>query len=363
VAAEVLKAWPEPLEYHLPLSGRALAPGLKVGRPIAAGQPIALSPNPLMGALRAPADGVVASLGALFLTLKKGPGRGSPAPAPALDLKGLSGAALAQAALSLGVSLPPPPRPGETVVASALEPDFDLTLARALWAEWPSVMTQGLELVARLCPDRPRALAGPPGLSPPEGWALKVVDQPYPETLGPFLKRRLGLGYDQGGRGFFDSRTIYLLGLIARGGRPPRLWPLAVQGQNYLAPLGLRPLDVLRAVSLEPRPGDAVSLGGRGLGRPTARLSEGLGPETYAIRLVRARDLSPGPGPCRGCQACAQACPLSLPIFALAKEPLRAWPKLGPIAKRLLAGCPDCGQCALACPARRPLRFFSSGVA
>jgi ferredoxin len=193
-----------------------------------------------------------------------------------------------------------------------------------------------------------------------QGFRLLAVNRPYPLTFAPFLRRLLNLGYDRLGPGVLDARTVYLLGRIAQSGRPPLLWPISVQGQNYLAPLGLKPKEALNAVSLEPRDGDAVVLGGLIRGYPVARLNDGLGSETADLRLVRAKSLT-SPGPCRGCRNCRLACPLKLPIDVFAQKPLSQWPALAPLSQKLLADCPGCGQCSLSCPARRPLRFFARG--
>jgi electron transport complex protein RnfC len=360
VAAPILKSWPEPSFRSLPLVGRSLVKGLRIGRPVAQGQLLARGQEPGQGHLLAPVAGVIRELTARSLTLAVGSGR--PGPPAARDLTELAGPALYEALRDFGISLPAPPNQAETVVISALDPEPSLSLAKALWAEWPAIMSQGLSLASRLFPENPLVLAWPPGQPVPADWADRAREMaaPYPWTYGPLLRKRLGLVYEKSPRAFFESRTIYLMGQAARSSRPPQLWPLAIQGQSYLVPLGLNPWAILEAMSLAPQPGDALVVGGTLLGWPTARAQEGLGPEVAALWLVRSRDLSPDPGPCRGCRACAVACPLGLPIATLAQKPLKAWPGLGAQARLWLNQCPNCGHCAQNCPAHRPLRYLTS---
>ncbi|MDR0547958.1 MAG: hypothetical protein LBI10_00875 [Deltaproteobacteria bacterium] len=364
MAVEILKPWPETTkEFHLPLARRALVKGLKIGRRLAAGELLATGPlGGSLGALRAPAAGWIRALSARYLTLVKNPSQSDLTPKK--DLNGLSAPELYATLIDLGLTLPGPLGPGRPLVVAALDAEPDQTLAKALWSEWPAVLRAGLELIGRLYPDRPLVLAWPlerkPPDPPPLGFDLKKTDPPYPYTFGPFLGRYLGLGDETRAFGTIDSRTVYLLGRVATSGRPPFLWPIALQGLNYLVPLGLKPLDLLTGLSLEPRDQDAVVLGGAYRGRPLCRLDEGLGPEATDLRLIRAKNLPAAPGPCRRCQACSLACPLKLPLAALGGQPFSHWPRLRSQALQLLKSCPDCGLCAKACPANRPLRFFTS---
>ncbi|MDR1085197.1 MAG: 4Fe-4S dicluster domain-containing protein [Deltaproteobacteria bacterium] len=361
MAREVLKAWPQPGELHLPLDSKIPEKGLKPGKNVAYGQLLARSRKPLVGHLRAPAAGEITALEPGFVTLVPG-SAGTAAPPPALDITSLKGPDLKEALLDLGLKLPPNPRPGEKVVISGLDPEPDLGLAGVLWSEWPQIMADGLETVKNLYPDNDLLIARPPELICPENYKSRLVSNPYPYTLPPFLKTVLGFEYELTPKAFFDSRTVYLLGQTRRQGRPPGLWPMTVQTQNYLVPPGLRPRDILKTVSLEPLAGDAVVLGGLRRGRPTARLDDGLGPEVISVHLVRARFLGPRPGPCRRCGSCRRVCPLNLPIDSLTDKPLSSWPDLISPAREILISCPDCGQCSLACPANRPLRVLTSPV-
>jgi ferredoxin len=368
--SSIFKPWPEPselaklTELATPLAGRVLVKGVKVGRPVGQGQLLAISQKPRQGSLRSPRAGVIKALNGREIILTPGPNRVGPA--RARDLSGLEGEELAEALLDLGLSLPEEPEPGSPLLVTALDPDPSLTLAQALWSEWPAIMSQGLAVAARLYPKRPRLLVWPSSRPAPnivvETWPTQIHNRPFPWTWGPFLKKSLGLGYDRAARGVLDSRAIYLMGLMERRGRAPHHWPLAIQSQNYLVPAGLSPKNIFKTISLEPQPGDLVALGGLWLGRPLANLDAGLDAEVTAVHLIRARRLGPEPGPCRGCQACRAVCPLDLPIDRLGREPLSSWPSLSNATKASLALCPDCGQCALACPAHRPLRFFSSWI-
>ncbi|MDR1871238.1 MAG: 4Fe-4S dicluster domain-containing protein [Deltaproteobacteria bacterium] len=357
MAASPLKSWPPPDYSHLPFGGRTPVKGLKVGRKIALGEPLALAQAPNQGDLLAPTAGVIKGLNGRYVTLTPGPslaGPGEPA-----DLTNLKGPALAKALQSLGLGLPFIPLT-ETVVVTALDPEPDLTLAQTLWSEWPLVMSEGLKVIKRIYPDHDKILARPDSWPLNPDFPSQAITKPWPLTWGPFLRPSLGLSYAKGLKAHFDSRDVYLLGQLARTGRPLRLYPVAIQGQNYLLPPGQRPFDLLTRLSLTPQPLDQVTLDGLRLGRPTARLNEGLAESVFALNLIRARDLAPAPGPCRACAACQKACPLQLPIQSLAQKDLKLWPNLGPLVRKLLFNCPNCGQCALACPAARPLRYLTS---
>ncbi|MDR1608226.1 MAG: hypothetical protein LBT38_07450 [Deltaproteobacteria bacterium] len=368
MGAPILKPWPEePEELSLPLAGRSPLKGLKVGRLISQGQLLAPKTKTGQGALRAPLAGTLKSISPLALIITPGPA--TPMALEPVDITQLYGAQLAEALSDLGLNCPEPPSPKTTIpettiLVSALESEPSLTLSQALWSERPQIMSQGLAMVSRLYPENPRLLARPRALKAPLDWPSVVVEKPYPWTFGPFLKKSLNLGYERLIKGYLTSRDIYLMGLVERQGLPPRHWPLAIQRQNYLVPLGLTPKAIFKAISLEPGSGDVAVFGGARRGRPWPRLDLGLdltlANEVMALDLVRAKNQEPPLGPCRACGSCRAACPLDLPMDELGRQPLAAWPQLGLLTQKLLALCPDCGQCALACPARRPLRYFSS---
>ncbi|MDR1394945.1 MAG: hypothetical protein LBK52_02075 [Deltaproteobacteria bacterium] len=379
MASLVLKAWPPPVELHLPLNGLAPAPGLKTGRRAAAGQLLARGRPGGPASLHAPFSGTAVLIDARFLTFRPDPdpgpdpeakdrpdrpaGRSSLPGLPEVrDLAGLTGSALAEAFSDLGLAVPPEPLPGQAAVVSAFDPEPGWEMAAALWSEWPQVMAAGLEAVRRLYPGCPVLICAPPErLHLPET-GCRIMHLEYPATMLPLVRAaaegRLRPGPDSL-RAAVSSRTLFQMGQILRRGRPPLTWPMIVQNQNYLVPLGLRPLDILRTVRLEPLDGDAAVLGGLLRGQPAARLDWGLGPETEALHLVRRQDLAKQPGPCRRCRSCRRACPLDLPVDRPAGEPLSQWPRLGPVCRELLAGCLDCGQCARHCPAGRPLRLLA----
>lgn len=353
----VLKAWPTPGAASLAFEGRP-APGLKPGRPVSMGQLLAISRDPLAGDLRAPFSATVVGLSPGRIDLAYGQGLSGQVPEP-LDLKSLEGEALAAALKSLGVARPGRPPAGEPALVSALSPEPGLDLPAALWLDQKPTLQRGLGLLARLWPGTGITEILPPRFAPLGSSKPVVFRDPFPLTLPSFLRRKvLGLPAPRA-TGVVGPETLWAMGAVARSGLPLTLIPMTVQGFHYLAPSGVRISDALSAVNLKPMAGDVALLGGLVTGRPTVRLGRGLKAPDLALRLIRSGRLPAPPAPCRLCSLCRLACPLGLPVDALAQAPLAEWPGLHRAAREALAGCGGCGACGLACPSRRPILLLA----
>jgi ferredoxin len=266
---------------------------------------------------------------------------------------------LAQALKSLGVDQIEKPPDGEPVLISALSPEPGLDLAKALWLDQKPTLERGLKLLARLWPKSEFIEILPPKFTALGPKPALIYKEAFPLTLPSFLRFKiLGLKYPQA-LGVVSPQTLWTMGTVARSGLPLTLMPMTIQGYHYLAPPGLKLLEALKAVNLKPLTGDLVLLGGLVTGRPVARLENGLKLSDLALSLLRSQSLPAPPEPCRLCALCRLACPLNLPIDALAQAPLEKWSSLQKAAPLALSGCGGCGACALACPSRRPLLLLA----
>ena len=346
--AEVVKDWTAFEILALPLAGAEPVRGLGRGRPVSAGELLAISPDPARGDLRAPAAGFLEAVRAEEIIIRRDEAAVGEPPRPA-DLAALGPADLGRALKELGLDLADP-SPDEPFVISALDPEPGLRFARPLLAEHRETLAAGLAALRRLFPGR-LVWAGPaPGEAPPGADGFHRPRRDYPWTLPALVKKSLTGRLDRTGRGAADLRWLFDLGRIWRTGLPLRRMVLTLAGATYFVPPGARPADLLASAHLEPRPGDAVVAGGLVRGRTLARLTRGLGRETAGLHLVRRAAAGPGPGPCRRCGDCLRACPAGGPgRFALGpgEEPAAGG--------GFPADCLECGACALACPARRPL--------
>ncbi|MDR1677383.1 MAG: 4Fe-4S dicluster domain-containing protein, partial [Deltaproteobacteria bacterium] len=353
----VLKAWPVPTLASLTFDGRP-APGLKPGRPVSAGQLLAISREALVGDLRAPFSGTVAALAHGRIDLAYGQGLSGQTPKP-IDILSPEGPELAQALKSLGLDLPTRAPLKEPVLISALSPEPGLNLAKALWLDQKPTLSRGLNLLAKLWPETQFIEVLPPKFEPLGPNRFIRFKDPFPLTLPSFLRFKI-LGLKKpSATGVLGPEILWAMGTVARSGLPLTLIPITVQGFHYLVPPGLKLENVLDTVNLKPMLGDVALLGGLVTGRPTARLERGLKAADLALSLIRANRLPRPPARCRLCSLCRLACPLNLPINLIAQAPLENWPMILDSDKGALYGCGGCGACALACPSRRPLLLLA----
>ncbi|MDR1164926.1 MAG: hypothetical protein LBO66_03475 [Deltaproteobacteria bacterium] len=341
----------------MPLGGASLAPGVKKGLAVGAGEILARSASPFQADLPSPLPGRISGLSGTHILLDVDLAAGGAPPAP-IRFRDLGPVEALKALKSLGLTPPLPPAPGDPVIASAFDPEPGINLAQSLFEDQRGVMEAGIQFLALLFPGKAIVLAHPPQIRPLALPSLTPVSLklPYPRALPVFLKLRLLRRHDPLARGVVSARTLHLWGTVARGGITPRRWPLSLQNIPIQAPFGISPRDLLALANLSPQDGDAVVVGGLARGRATARLEEGLSPRVEAVNLIRKRKIPRRltPAPCSRCGRCRQNCPLDLPVDLLGASPWPLWPEI--LAEfPALATCPRCGLCALACPSRRPL--------
>jgi hypothetical protein len=213
----VLKAWPAPPAASLTFEGRP-APGLKPGRPVSAGQLLAVSGDPWTGDLRAPFSGEVTGLSPGRIDLLRVRGLSGKTPAPA-DLGSLEGPGLASALKSLGADLPSGAPAGQPILISALSPEPGLDLAEALWLDQRTTLARGLAALARLWPGAEIVEVLPPRLEPLGRGRAERFKDPFPLTLPSFLRQKiLGLPAPEAA-GVVGPERLWALGTASRSDR------------------------------------------------------------------------------------------------------------------------------------------------
>jgi ferredoxin len=349
--AEVIKTWDGARLLSLPLAGAAPLRGLKKGRPVSAGEALARGEGPAPLVLRAALAGFISEVGPGEIIISRDDAAVGEPPSAAPPA-GLEGAELARALAGLGVPVIPGDAAGPLII-SAADPEPGLGWSAALFNEHRETIAAGLTALGRLCPNRRLIWAAekPEDFFP--GFQRHLIRGGYPETLPAVLKKRLTGLSDPGGRDVLGGRELFFLGRAWRTGLPLTHLPLSLGPANYFVPAGSRIIDLLSFANLQPRPGDAAVLGGLARGTTTSRLTRGLGLLAGGLHLVRAAFFARPPGPCRGCRACARACPAGLAVDLPAALPAARW--LQPGAGKNFGACLFCGACALACPAGRPL--------
>ncbi|MDR2725214.1 MAG: 4Fe-4S dicluster domain-containing protein [Candidatus Adiutrix sp.] len=349
--AQVVKDWETFEILALPLAGAEPVRGLGRGRPVSAGELLALASGPDRGHLHAPVAGFLEAVRAGEIIIHRDEAAVGEPPRSAV-LGGLPPAELARTFRELGLDLADP-RPLEHFIISALDPEPGLEFARPLLAEHRETLAAGLAALRGLFPEARLVWAGlRPEDAPAGADEFLRARADYPWTL-PALAGRSFIGTpDRAGGAATDLRRLFDLGRLWRTGLPLRRMVLTLGGATYFVPPGARPADLLASAHLEPRAGDAVVAGGLVRGRTLARLTRGLGRETAGLHLIRRAGPGPAAGPCRRCGDCFRACPAGLP----AADFFARDPEEGPApGSGAFEDCLECGACALACPARRPL--------
>jgi electron transport complex protein RnfC len=127
------------------------------------------------------------------------------------------------------------------------------------------------------------------------------------------------------------------------------LWP-----QNLFVPIGTSIKEIIEFCGNFIQEPEKIILGGPMMGLSLYNISGPLMKQNNAILCLTKEEMyAPENAPCIRCGRCVSICPMNLlPTF------VERYSKQGNVAKlRKLSvnGCMECGSCAFACPAKRPL--------
>ena len=349
--AEVIKDWDAHDQVALPLAGAQPVKGLKVGRPVSTGEPLARNHNPLRGDVHASINGLIEAINELEIIIRRDDEAVGEPPRP-IDMTGLSAVELAARLKELGLD-PPQLLPGDPLIVSTLEAEPGLAFSPGLFSEHRETILAGAEALARLYPGRGITWAVRRAEDAPAEAETVIVKGGFPYSLPALIKKKITGLNDPHGQGVFGGRELHLLGRVFRTGLPLTRMVLTLAGANYFIPVGARVIDLLTFANLLPSQGDIVIQGGLILGHSLARMERGLDKSAAAIHLARRAEFDGPYQNCRACGQCARACPVGLPVDLAAGRQPEEWLSAPPAS--ILDGCLQCGACALACPARRPL--------
>ena len=255
----------------------------------------------------------------------------------------------------------------EAVILSALDREPGLSVQARLLEDRAGDCAAALLLLQRLSGAKqaflalPEEKAGGAGerLSLPSGAVLPVPSR-YPEALPPLLALRAG----PSGRVPVIALECGLAALDAvRDGRPQAAKLVTVLGAEgrprglVRVPLGAFLSHLLPALGTEPGEGDKVVAGGFFQGFSVYTLDTAVDTGVDAVGVIPAGTVEDwSTDPCINCGACIEACPVNLQVQLITRYAEFSFfdraEELG------LFRCMECGLCALACTARRPLMHF-----
>ena len=274
----------------------------------------------------------------------------APFPRPLLDLLGAPG----------------PEAPG-AVILSALDREPGLAVQARLLEDRAGDCAAALLLLKRVCGAKQALLALPEDRV--EAWrdrlslpreAVLPVPARYPESLPALLSFRAGAP----GRAPVVTLECGLAALDAvRHGRPQAYKLLTVLGPEgrpralVRVPLGTLLSHLLPVLGLDPTEGDKVVAGGFMQGFSVYTLDTAVDTGMDGVGVVPAGSAPDwSSDPCINCGACIDACPVNLQVHLIARYAEFAF--FDRAEELDLFRCMECGLCALACTARRPLVHF-----
>lgn len=360
--AEVIKDWDAYEQVAIPLAEAQPIKGMKNGRPVSAGEPLARTLNPRRGDVHSSINGVIEEINEHEVIIRRSDETVGEPPRP-VDMNGLPADESAVRLKEAGLD-PPQVAPRDPLIVSTMDAEPGLSFSPALFSEHRETVLAGVEVLSNLHPGRKIVWAVRRAEEAPAEAETVIVRGEFPQTLPALLKKKITGGSDPQAEGVFGSRELHLLGRVYRTGLPATRMAITLAGANYFVPVGARVIDLLTFANLVPNPGDVVVQGGLIHGRSLARLERGLDKSAAAVHLVRRSDLKGSYQNCRACGKCARACPVGLPVDLAAEREPEEWLNGSPAS--ILDGCLRCGACALVCPAGRPLmsmvRLLSPGL-
>jgi len=269
----------------------------------------------------------------------------------------------------------------DTVICSVLDTDPSVPLNASIADTYPTEISAGLDLLAKLTgspriwitadPDKSSSWFSAMSLQVDSG-GLKLVPLrgDYPQTdptlmLYTLLQRRLAPGNlpTEKGAVLVDAAAALAIGRCVLFDPPVRETPLAVRdhfGQKthlLSVPMGVKLSDVCDFLGIHHE--DAVYRAGDFLRDAWIAPDTRLGTGELVIHPT-ARHLNANPDPCIRCGWCLEACPMRIHpaglLDAAQTEDRRAAKRYG------LDRCIECGICSYVCPTRLPLLTAIQGL-
>jgi electron transport complex protein RnfC len=123
---------------------------------------------------------------------------------------------------------------------------------------------------------------------------------------------------------------------------------------NYAVPIGSPLAHLLAQTGLEVRERDRVIAGGPLRGFAQYSLDAGIDAGVDAVMVMRAEAIPPwSDAPCISCGACVDVCPVNLQVHVIGRY--SEFALFDRIPDLQIDACLECGLCAAACTAHRPL--------
>ena len=363
--------------------GVPVLPAVKSGDSVDAGQPLCTAgdrpsvPSPVPGEVVGivPAPDIRGARAGLAVLVEPG-AAGAAAPFPALDPEAESTEMLAQRLLAAGIMtdatapelltefLAGIPPTGAALVVQALDREPGVRASLQLYRDRPADSARATRLLAHVAGGSEAMLAVPDPLAAEaesvcraEGVAVLPIMPVYPDSLEPLVARRA----DRGGGAQVVALETALAALDAvREGRVQDRKVVTVIGPNdktkgnYRVPIGARLGDILAALDLTLGEGDKVVAGGPMRGFAQYAMEAAIDAGIDALIVQRHRSIIRwSDEPCINCGACIDVCPAGLQVQLIGRySEFGLFDRAGELR---LDACFECGLCASACTARRPL--------
>jgi electron transport complex protein RnfC len=345
---------PEPGDLlHVPLDGHAAR--VECGQAVAADQTVAEHPSPDRGDAHAPVDGVVHELSCEHVSIRHQPDADLPAPPePAQDLAGLDARELARALKGLGVDTRGL-RPAAWLVVNAMNPEPRVSVHQQIALEFRESLDAGLDAARTLVRPEETALVVPSGSAMAFSKCMTVHQKPaHPNGLDPMAVKAATGRESPDDAACIGLLELYLMGRAMRTGRPVTETVATVGHVNYRVLVGTPLRTLLQTAGGTLRNGDRLIMGGPMCGRAAYSPEQGVPKDLRALSLV-AEDAFPpvDDGPCLNCGECAMACPARIRPNAIAS--MAEFRLFDRVRDEHPLACMECGLCGYHCVARRPL--------
>lgn len=245
----------------------------------------------------------------------------------------------------------------DTVIILAADREPGVTATTQLFRERRADVARAARLVGEAAGAGSVRVAVPAALaSTLTGVQLLPLPAVYPETLEPAVARRAGAP----GAVVVPLETALAALDAVETGAVQQYKVLTVIGfggemvGNYRVQIGTPLAQLLSEIGLAVEERDRVIAGGPLRGFAQYSLDAGIDAGIDAVTVMRAEALPPwSDAPCINCGACIDVCPAGLQVHAIGRYSEFALFERLPELR--IDACFECGLCAMACTAHRPL--------